>query len=206
MQKTILLLLIILGISCFGQENADVFFNEAAKDYYYQDFKKCKENLNKGLGKFPENKKLKKLKDKLSLTLGEVNHSPGPEKPVGDAEPKEKVGSENVIEVNPKPPVIIVAPKTSININFNRVPGENKMTWSEELSKIAEEIKIKYDADILREYDVTNSSSHYYSPGTSDAQGVKTKVELYFVIKDEYKDLYELKGSRIKLNELFKCK
>lgn len=96
----------------------------------------------------------------------------------------------------------------TINTQFKRVPGQNKMTWNPKLAEKATSIQITYtikpvdgnNETLVDDY-VTGKSYHLYDPQTWKADQIETDIRL--IITTDSKTT--VVGSRIKVDELFDC-
>ena len=98
----------------------------------------------------------------------------------------------------------------TINTQFKRVPGKNKMTWNPRLAEKATSIRITYtikpyDEDvalpeeILVSEVVTGQSSHIYDPQNAEADQIETDVRIYITIDSKT----TVVGSKFKRDEIF---
>lgn len=104
---------------------------------------------------------------------------------------------------NEKTPVKSSLPKV-IQTDFKRIDGQNIVQWSNDLAKYAISIKIRFSTkdEVFADEDVTGLKKYTYNPGTSRAQGKKTKVEL---IVDFGDNNIKLQGPLTINNEFFLC-
>ena len=100
----------------------------------------------------------------------------------------------------------------TINTEFKRVPGQNKMTWNPKLAEKATSIRITYtikpyDEDvalpeeILVSENVTGQRNHFYNPQNPNADQTETDVRLYITIDSKT----TVVGSKLKRDESFDC-
>lgn len=100
----------------------------------------------------------------------------------------------------------------TINTQFKRVPGKNKMTWNPKLAKKATSIIITYtikpyDGDValpeemLVSEDVKGKSFHIYDYQGWEADGVETDVRLIITTDSKI----TVTGTKLKKDELFDC-
>jgi hypothetical protein len=123
--------------------------------------------------------------------------------------PKKDSPVSGVIINNPvniedeKTPVKSSLPK-AIQTDFKRIDGQNIVQWSNDLARYAISIKIRFSTkdEVFADEDVTGLKKYTYNPGTSRAQGKKTKVEL---IVDFGDNNIKLKGPLTINNEFFLC-
>lgn len=113
------------------------------------------------------------------------------------------VTNNPVIIENNKPTVNGSLP-ISIQTDFQRIDGQNIVQWSNDLARYATSIKIRFSTkdEVFANEDVTGLKKYTYNPGTSRAQGKKTKVEL---IVDFGDNNIKLKGPLTINNEFFLC-
>jgi hypothetical protein len=192
----IIFLFMICSVFVFAQKTDQEFCLKASKEYINGDFTKSCETINAGLKIFPNSDRLKKIK-KLLINC---------ETPVEKPEPSTAVNVE-VNKTEKDKVKIEKIEKITIDADLQRIPKQNKVEWSEDLASNAKQLTIVFTnqtngVEFVREV-VTGSNNYYYSPNTSDAQGVPTKVELIVEIDNSK---FIVKGTKMIKDQFFKCK
>ncbi len=97
----------------------------------------------------------------------------------------------------------------TINTQFKRVPGQNKMTWNPKLAEKATSIRITYtikpvdgnNETLVDEYVNKGESFHLYDPQTWKADQIETDVRLIIIVDSKI----TVVGSKLKQDEIFDC-